>query len=113
MPSLTPKRVLRESGSLGLVLLPWGVVALVVGTDSTLTTGSHVAGLIMAGLYAILRGRALAPEADTVYEQTDPGSILRDNARALLPALTWFGPRSCWTFSGVSSPSSSSSAPAS
>lgn len=90
MSPLTPKRTLRESGALALILVVWGVAAMVIGFEPTIRTGIQVAGLIMAGLYAVVRGRTLSADARAVYQSTDPEAILRDNFRALLPALAWF-----------------------
>lgn len=89
MPSLTFGRVLRESSPIALILLIWGVVAQFF-PDRPLSA-VWLAGLVTAALYAIVRGHALASNAEPIFETNDPRSAVRTTVRLLLPSLVWFG----------------------
>lgn len=86
---LSIRRVLTESVSIAVVLLAWGLLSA-VAYGASVQLGIQVAGLVMAGLYAIVRGVSLAADASPAYVDSDVANVLRENGRAMLAGLPWF-----------------------
>lgn len=88
VPPLTTDNLLRESSPVAVILLFW--VALASLATSTIATGLLGAGLIMALLYTIVRGVALAETRQAASQPDDLSGILLENVRVALPAGVWF-----------------------
>lgn len=91
--ALDTRRLVRESVPIALVLIFWTLLS-VVALVPWLGTGLRSAGLLVAGVYVLARGRQLADEIDvetTVPESpTDVEAILQENFEVLLAAGLWF-----------------------
>lgn len=88
--TLEIRRTLEETVSIALVLLLWAVLSTLAMGDGRVQFAVLVSGLVMAGLYAVVRGVALSSDADPAYEDPDAESVLVQNGRALLVAVPWF-----------------------
>lgn len=85
---LDTRRLLRESAPVTVILLFWVVLSSVV--RPTIATGLLRAGVIMALLYTVVRGVALARTHQPTPQPDDLEGILRENVRVALPAGVWF-----------------------
>lgn len=88
--TLSTRRVLEESVSIALILLVWALLSVLGTADGRLQFAIVLGGLVMAGLYAVVRGVALAADADPAYDRPDAERILRENGRAMLASAPWF-----------------------
>ena len=71
-----------------MILLFWTVLGTFVRVD--VATGLLRAGVVMALLYAVVRGVGLARTAPATPQPRDVRALLRENARVALPAGAWF-----------------------
>lgn len=85
---LDTRRLLRESAPVAVILLFWVVLASFVPAE--IATGLMRAGIIMAVLYTIVRGLAIAETLEPARLPTDVEGILRENVRVAIPAGSWF-----------------------
>jgi len=88
-PPLGPRRLVRESVPIAITLSVWQVAALVLsrsGTDDAL----RLAGLAMAGLYALVRGVTLCAHLDVDATPRALADVLRENGWVLVGAGGWF-----------------------
>lgn len=85
---LDTRRLLRESAPMAVILLFWVLLASIA--PSSVGTGLLRAGIIMALLYTIIRGLAIAQHHVPTSQPTDVEGILRENVRAAIPAGIWF-----------------------
>lgn len=86
--SLTTYDLLEESAPVAVILLFW--VALASVATGTIATGLLRAGFIMALLYTIVRGVALAETLQSTSQPADLSGILWENVWVALPAGVWF-----------------------
>ena len=86
--SLQPKRLAEEGVPVAAILLFWTTLALLAGYSPVRDT-VNTAGIVMAGLYVVVRGVALS---DTVEppETESLEAIIRKNVRVAVPAGVWF-----------------------
>lgn len=82
------RQLLRESAPVAAILLFWVVLSSFV--RSVIATGLLRAGVVMALLYVVVRGVALARSRPPTPRPDDVESVLRENARVALPAGVWF-----------------------
>jgi len=85
---LSPRRLLGESLPIVAVLLVWTVLSWLVPVAGV-SGLVRDAGAVMAGLYAVVRGVALADDVSPTVPD-DVGSTLRLNVPVVLAAGTWF-----------------------
>lgn len=86
--TLDTPRLLREGAPVAVILLFWVVLSSFVRSD--IGSGLLRAGGIMALLYTLLRGIAIAETAHVTTQPTDVEGILRENATVAVPAGAWF-----------------------
>lgn len=86
--SLDTRRLLRESAPVAVILLFWVMLASFVPAE--IATGLVRAGVVMALLYTIIRGLAIAQIHEPTRQPTDVEGILRENVRVAIPAGIWF-----------------------
>lgn len=86
--TLPPKRLAVEAVPVAAILLFWNLLATVAHVQNV---GGPVrdAGLLVAGLYVVVRGVALSDLA-TRPATVDLEAVLRENARLAVPAGAWF-----------------------
>ncbi|WP_415380477.1 hypothetical protein [Halosimplex sp. TS25] len=85
----SPRQVLTESVPIAGIMVFW-LVASWIGSHPLLGTGARVAGLVMALMYAFVRGIAFTTGSRPSPELDDIGTVLRVNALALTAAAAWF-----------------------
>lgn len=86
--AIDTRRLLRESLPVAVILLFWVVLASF--TPAEIATGLLRAGVVMALLYTIVRGLAIAETLEPTRQPTDVEGILRENVRVAIPAGVWF-----------------------
>jgi hypothetical protein len=87
---LSPRRLVEESLPIAAVLLVWTVASWLVPVEGV-SGPVRDAGVVMAGLYAVVRGLALSDEVTApVSVPADVASTLRLNVPAILAAGPWF-----------------------
>ncbi|NHN61536.1 MULTISPECIES: hypothetical protein [Halorussus] len=86
--TLPPKRLAAEAVPVAGILAFWNLLAHVVQIQNV---GGPVrtAGVVMAGLYVVVRGVALAPDVPR-FATDDVRVVLYENARVAVPAGAWF-----------------------
>lgn len=84
-----PRDVLLESPPIAAIMLFWLVVSW-LAPFPPITTGIRAAGVVMALLYAVVRGLAVAERGEPSLSLGDYGTVLRVNGLALLAAAGWF-----------------------
>ena len=86
--SLPPKRLAAEGVPVAGILAFWNLLAWVVQLQNV---GGPVrtAGVVMAGLYVVVRGVSLAPVVPR-FSTDDVRLVLYENARVAVPAGAWF-----------------------
>lgn len=87
-PPLDSRRLVRESAPVAVILLFW--VGLSTLARPVIATGLLRVGIIMALLYTVVRGLAIAQTQPPTDQPTDVEGILRENVRVALPAGIWF-----------------------
>lgn len=87
-PPLASRRLIRESAPVAVILAFWLGLSSVV--RPVIATGLVRAGIIMALLYTVVRGVALARNHPPTPQPTDLEGIVRENLRVALPAAAWF-----------------------
>ncbi|WP_435181542.1 hypothetical protein [Halorussus sp. AFM4] len=85
---LLPKRLAAEGVPVAGVLAFWNLLAWVV-QHQNVGGPARTAGVVMAGLYVVVRGVALAPEVPR-FATDDVRLVLSENARVAVPAAAWF-----------------------
>lgn len=88
--SLEFQRVLTESVPIGAILLAWALLSALATASGSLQFAIQLAGLLMAALFALVRGVALAHEATPAYEDPTVEDVLEENGRAMLAGGPWF-----------------------
>ena len=85
---LQPKRLAAEAVPVAGILAFWNLLAWFVQHQNV---GGPVrtAGVVMAGLYVVVRGVSLAPEVPR-FATDDVRLVLYENARVAVPAGAWF-----------------------
>ena len=86
--SLSAKRWAEQAVPVAAILLFWNVLA-VVAAEQGVGGSIRSAGVVMAALYVLLRGVALASEV-LVPATKDVIAVLFENARIAVPAGAWF-----------------------
>lgn len=87
--SLPPKRFALEAVPVAATLLFWTVASWLLALDPATASAVRDAGAVMAALYVVVRGVALAPLVSP-RSTHDVESVLRENARVAVPAGAWF-----------------------
>lgn len=91
-PPLDARCLLRESIPIAAILAVWTVLSA-VGVVPWLTVGLRVAGLVVAGLYVLHRGRQLADQVTVApldaADPIDPVVAVRTHKQVLLAAGAW------------------------
>lgn len=85
---LDTRSSLRESVPVAVILLFWMLLSSVV--IRPIATHLLRAGIVMALLYTVVRGVALARTHQPTRRPDDLEGILRENVRVALPAGVWF-----------------------
>lgn len=88
VPPLDTRRLLRASAPVAVILLFWVGLSSVV--RPVVATGLVRAGVIMALLYTVVRGVALARTQPPTPQPDDLKCVLLENVRVALPAAAWF-----------------------
>jgi hypothetical protein len=88
--SLPVRRALTESVRIAAILGAWSLLSALATAFDTLQIGITLAGLVMAILFVLVRGVALAREAPPAYDDPDVKGVLTENGRAMLAAGPWF-----------------------
>lgn len=88
VPPLDTRRLLRESAPVAVILLFWTTLSTVA--HPIVASGLHRAGLIMALLYTVVRGVALARRHTPTPAPETVVGILRENVRVVIAAGAWF-----------------------
>ena len=87
--SLPPKRLAAEAVPVAAVLAFWSVVSWLFVLRPEIEGAVRTAGVVMAALYVVVRGVALASEV-SVPDVGDLEAVLRDNGRVAISAGFWF-----------------------
>jgi hypothetical protein len=88
MVALQPRRLIRESAPVAVILAFWNLLA-VVAQQQHVGESVGSAGVVMAALYVVVRGVSLSSE--TLPPVTgDVREILYENAQLAIPAGAWF-----------------------
>jgi hypothetical protein len=87
--TLTPRRLVAETVPVAAVLLFWVVVSWIAPLP-TVSSGLRLAGVVMALLYVGVRGASLARTTPVATQPVAVAGVVRENARVLLAAGTWF-----------------------
>lgn len=85
---IATRQLLRESTPVAVILLFWVVLSSVVRPD--IGSGLLRAGVIMAGLYTLVRGVMIAKPVHPTVQPTDLEGVLRENVTVAVPAGLWF-----------------------
>lgn len=85
---LATRQLLRESAPVAGILLFWVVLSSVVRPD--IGGGLLRAGVIMPGLYTMVRGVMFAKTVHPTVQPTDLEGVLRENVTVAVPAGLWF-----------------------
>ena len=86
--SLQPKRLAEEGVPVAAILLFWTTLA-VLAEYSPVRGSVSTAGIVMAGLYVVVRGVALSDVVEPL-ETESLEAIIRENIRVAVPAGAWF-----------------------
>ena len=87
--SLPPKRLAAEAIPVAAVLTFWSIVSWLFSLHPEIEGTVKTAGVVMAALYVVVRGVALASEV-SVPDAGDLEAVLRDNGRVAISAGFWF-----------------------
>lgn len=88
VPPYDTRRLLRESAPVAVILLFWTTLSSIA--HPIVASGLHRAGLIMALLYTVIRGVALARNHTPTSPPVTITGILRENVRVVIAAGAWF-----------------------
>ena len=83
---LSVRRLLEESRPLALCLGFWALLAWLTPEQEL---AFRVAGVVMAGAYAVVRGVALSSRVDPADAFATPESFLRTNVRMAAVVVAW------------------------
>jgi hypothetical protein len=90
MSPFTTEDLLREGVPILAILVVWtattGLLEVVLAPMGFV----NLAALVVAGLYAVVRGRQLTDRVEPVFQVPDLERTVRTAVRPLLPALVWF-----------------------
>jgi hypothetical protein len=86
---LSVRRLIREGDPIAMIVFFWALLAS-ISTYPLVSTGLRVAGLLMALLYALVRGVHLSRDVSPGSPPTEHGALLKENARVLGAAGAWF-----------------------
>lgn len=87
--TISPTRLVRESFPILGITLLWAIPAALVEM-APVSDALRVAGIVMALLYAAVRGVQLAGSVPVQAPLGEPEVLLRTNAVALVAAAMWF-----------------------
>lgn len=87
--TVSPRQLVRESLPIFGIVLLWAIPAALL-QHGAVTTGLQAAGVVMALLYAGVRGYRLAGTVPVHGPVIEPAALLRTNLVALGGAGVWF-----------------------